>query len=41
MTEEEIRTRVPYESDDWRGLYPILAAIPIVAVFKCLKPGDG
>lgn len=37
MTEEEICARVPYESDEWRALYEVLAAIPIVAVFRCLK----
>lgn len=41
MTEEEIRARVPYESDDWRELYEVLSAVPIVAIFKCSKSSAG
>jgi SAM-dependent methyltransferase len=39
MSEAEIRRRVPYESADWRGLYPQLARVPVVAVFKGRKAG--
>ncbi|MEI8205741.1 MAG: class I SAM-dependent methyltransferase, partial [Kiritimatiellales bacterium] len=35
MSEEEIRAKVPYESADWRALYPQLARIPVVVIFKC------
>jgi len=35
MSEAEIRERVPYESADWRALYPQLARVPVVVVFKC------
>ena len=41
MTEEEIHARIPYESDDWRALYKVLAAAPVVAIFLCSKPGGG
>ena len=34
MSEEEIRDRIPYESDDWRGLYPILNTVPPVVIFR-------
>ena len=37
MTEDEIRDQVPYESDDWRAMYEILSAVPIVAVFRCVR----
>jgi SAM-dependent methyltransferase len=35
MSEAEIRANVPYESPDWRALYPRLARIPVVVIFKC------
>lgn len=35
--EEEIRRHVPYDSPGWRELYPQLARIPVVAIFKCRK----
>lgn len=35
MSEEEILRRVPYDSAGWRSLWPQLARIPVVAVFKC------
>jgi len=38
MSEKEIRVRVPCESDDRHALYPHLARIPNVAVFKCKNP---
>lgn len=37
MTEEEILRRVPYDSPDWRDLYPVLAKVPVVAVFRCIR----
>ncbi len=37
MSEEEILSTVPYESADWRTLYPQLARIPVVVIFKCRK----
>ncbi|MFA7257431.1 MAG: class I SAM-dependent methyltransferase [Kiritimatiellales bacterium] len=37
MSEAEIRATVPYESRDWRGLYPQLAHIPVVVIFKCRR----
>jgi len=37
MSEEEILEKVPYDSADWRGLYPQLARIPVVVIFKCRK----
>lgn len=38
MSEAEIRAKVPYESADWRALYPQLARIPVVVIFRCRKP---
>jgi SAM-dependent methyltransferase len=35
MSEAEIRAQVPYESADWRALYPQMARIPVVVIFKC------
>jgi hypothetical protein len=35
MGEAEIHAKVPYESTDWRALYPQLARIPVVVIFKC------
>ncbi|NOU35239.1 MAG: class I SAM-dependent methyltransferase [Kiritimatiellaceae bacterium] len=35
MSEAEIRAKVPYESDDWRALYPQLARVPVVLITKC------
>ena len=37
MSEEEILSNVPYESADWRTLYPQLARIPVVVIFKCRR----
>jgi SAM-dependent methyltransferase len=37
MSEAEIRAKVPYESADWRALYPQLARIPVVVIFKCRR----
>ncbi|MCC7299783.1 MAG: hypothetical protein IT583_01745, partial [Verrucomicrobia bacterium] len=37
MSEAEIRSTVPYESADWRALYPQLARIPVVVIFKCRR----
>lgn len=33
MREDEIRQRVPYDSPDWRELYPFLAAVPFAVIF--------
>lgn len=35
MSEAEIRAKVPYDSAGWRELYPQLARIPVVVIFKC------
>jgi len=35
MSEEAILSTVPYDSADWRTLYPQLARIPVVVIFKC------
>jgi SAM-dependent methyltransferase len=37
MADAEIRARVPYESDAWRELYPVLARVPTVMVLRCLN----
>ena len=37
MSEAEIRATVPYESNDWRELYPQLARTPIVMIFKTVR----
>ncbi len=37
MSAEEIHAKVPYESADWRTLYPQLARIPVVVIFKCRR----
>jgi SAM-dependent methyltransferase len=37
MSEKEILATVPYESADWRTLYPQLARIPVVVIFKCRR----
>lgn len=37
MSEAEIRAKVPYESKDWRALYPQLSLIPVVVIFKCRR----
>jgi SAM-dependent methyltransferase len=37
MSEAEIHTKVPYESADWRTLYPQLVRIPVVVIFKCRR----
>lgn len=39
MSEEEIRAEVPYESDEWRALYPVLREFPTVVIFRARKPG--
>ncbi len=36
MSEAEIRERIPYESANWRALYPQLARVPVVVIFRCL-----
>ena len=36
MSEAEILTGVPYDSADWRALYPQLARMPVVVIFKCI-----
>ena len=36
MDEAEILARVPYDSADWRALYPQLARMPVVVIFKCI-----
>ena len=38
MSEEDIQARVPYDSPDWRELYPVLSRIPTVVIFRCTKP---
>lgn len=35
--EKEIRAKVPYDSAGWRELYPQLARIPVVVIFKCRR----
>jgi SAM-dependent methyltransferase len=35
LSEAEIRAKIPYDSADWRALYPRLARIPVVVIFKC------
>jgi len=37
MSKEDILSTVPYESADWRALYPRLARIPVVVIFQCRK----
>lgn len=37
-SEKEIRKKVPYDSAGWRELYPQLARVPVVVIFKCRKP---
>jgi hypothetical protein len=37
MSEKEILEKVPYDSAGWRELYPQLARIPVVVIFKCRK----
>jgi len=37
LSEAEIRANVPYDSNGWRELYPQLARIPVVVIFKCRK----
>jgi SAM-dependent methyltransferase len=37
MSEAEILAQVPYDSPGWRALYPQLARIPVVVIFKCRK----
>ena len=32
LTEEEIRERIPYESEAWRELYPVLQRVPVVVI---------
>lgn len=40
MSEAEILEAVPYDSPDWRELYPRLSRIPVVAIFKCIRRAD-
>jgi SAM-dependent methyltransferase len=35
LEEEEIWKRVPYDSEEWRSLYHVLSAVPVVMIFKC------
>ncbi|MFA7369978.1 MAG: class I SAM-dependent methyltransferase [Kiritimatiellales bacterium] len=37
MSEAEILAKVPYDSAGWRELYPQLARIPVVVIFKCVN----
>jgi len=37
LSEAEIERRVPYESDEWRELYPVLSMVPVVMILKCKK----
>jgi 2-polyprenyl-3-methyl-5-hydroxy-6-metoxy-1,4-benzoquinol methylase len=37
MSRAEIFEKVPYDSAGWRELYPQLARIPVVVIFKCRK----
>lgn len=37
LTEDEIRDRVPYESDAWRELYPVLQRIPVVVILSATR----
>ena len=37
MSEKEIQENVPYDSADWRTLYPQLARTPVVVIFKCCR----
>lgn len=37
LSEAEIRAAVPYESNDWRELYPQLARTPVVMIFKAVR----
>jgi SAM-dependent methyltransferase len=37
MSEKQIREKVPYDSTGWRTLYPQLARIPVVVIFKCQR----
>ena len=39
MTEQEILEKVPYDSADWRTLYPQLTRIPVVVIFKAVLRG--
>ncbi len=40
MEEAEIQAEVPYESDEWRTLYPILREFPTVVIFRARKGGS-
>lgn len=37
MSEADILKQVPYDSPGWRELYPQIARIPVVVIFKCRK----
>lgn len=37
---EELDTRIPYWSEDWLALYPVLARVPVVLVLSARKPED-
>ena len=38
MAEAEIDRRVPYHSAAWRELHDVLCCIPVVAIFRCIRP---
>jgi SAM-dependent methyltransferase len=38
MSPKQIREQVPYDSVSWRELYPHLAKIPFVVIFRARKP---
>lgn len=38
LSKKEIRAQVPYESNDWRALYDQLARVPVVVIYKAIKP---
>ncbi len=37
MDEDEIRCRIPYDSEAWRELYDQLSRIPFLLIFRCRK----
>jgi SAM-dependent methyltransferase len=37
MSETDIPEKVPYDSPGWRELYPQLARVPVVVIFRCLR----
>ena len=38
MRPEDRERQVPYWSDDWLELYPVLSRVPVVLVLKARKP---